>query len=321
MIHREAQAVDARWLGRFFAGDRDLSFPDRPRLIPEVLVLPFREDGLLFVGAESPQVIRGRSARSLLPKVLPLLDGRRRLEEVAIASGISASTLRDVVILLFSRGLLEDATAGEAEVAELAELSSFLGRFNDVSRCNRNRTEALARLAQASVRVLGPADYAAKMAADLRTSGFGAVEVGGENGGVCDVCVLISTDDENVREDMLDKAARAGRRLMLLRLGATEAHVGPIFMPGFTSCPRCFTRLHPHPKGVPDTDLAQYWTALGALQIFHAVSKVGPGRMQQEFRIVRLESSGELVQEARLSPRTPGCTGCGIPDSDRKSVV
>src|SRR5207253_9961343 len=105
---RSPHTVDANWIGRAFADDRDLRLPERPRLIPELLVLPVGADGLLFVGAEEEQVIRGRSARGALRSLLPELDGRRTLAELAQALPLSATQLTGMVSLLFSRGLLED---------------------------------------------------------------------------------------------------------------------------------------------------------------------------------------------------------------------
>jgi hypothetical protein len=73
----------AESIGRHFSADADLVPPERPRIPPEVLVLPFDEDGLLFVGTREPQLIRGKSARDLLPRLILHLDGRSTVAELA----------------------------------------------------------------------------------------------------------------------------------------------------------------------------------------------------------------------------------------------
>ncbi len=53
-----ADLVLARTMGRSFVTDPDLELPVRPRLIPELIVCEFEQDGMLFAGAQTTQVIR-----------------------------------------------------------------------------------------------------------------------------------------------------------------------------------------------------------------------------------------------------------------------
>ena len=156
----ETQRVDAQTMGVAFVTDPDLRLPRRPRFISELVAVPF-EDGVLYVGGEQGQVIRGRSARGTLQRVVPVLDGTRTLDELAAA--FPGDRLRDVVSLLHSRGLLEDGVPVPRD-GTLSEVGRFVGRFVDVSRANDNRDEALARLAATTVGISGPPPLVAQAA-------------------------------------------------------------------------------------------------------------------------------------------------------------
>jgi SagB-type dehydrogenase family enzyme len=314
----QANVVDARWIGRAFATDRDLFLPARLRLIPEMVVVEYGTDGLLFSGGEQLEVIRGKSARTLLMRALPLLDGSRTLEEIAGSEpGLSRKTLHDIVSLLFSRGLLEDAAPeGDEEIA-YPELGSYAGRFVDVTRSNRNRQEALARLEASSVAVLGAEGLAAAFVEQLREHGIGQVKLARKlrNAAKADLAVVISTGDLKDVERLVREVSQACPRVLLLRFGSAEAHIGPMFHAGATSCPACFFRTHPHPEGVPESALAAYWSGIGSLQVFHTLAKLAPSRTQREFRVLRIDEAGEMRQESYASVRRPGCAECGIPHS------
>ena len=216
--------VPAREMGRPFLADPELKLPDRPRLIPELLVCPIGPDGLLFSGAQSTQVLRGRSARQLLPRVIPLLDGTRRCEELLMSlPGLKAETLFDVLSLLFSRGLIEDGGASFVDQSEFSETARFLGRHNDVSRRNRNRAEAMARLAQSSVRIVGPDSLVYLVREQLVQSGVIHTSCNREGAGRSDLTVAISTGDAPIELGVLKVTIASCDRTVIVRLGEHEA--------------------------------------------------------------------------------------------------
>ena len=297
-------------MGQSFATDRDLTLPARPRLIPELIALPLGADGVMFVGAEAPQVLRGRSARGVLPRLLPLLNGEHTLSEIAETQpALSATDLRDIVSLLFSRGLLEDGRPRASVSEPLADVASFIGRHIDASRRHPNREAVLQRLATATVSVLGPTPLAESLAADLRAAGVGCVDINCQADASSTLIIVMSTGGSTDVAPTVH--ADVGAQLLLVRLGRSEAHIGPLLIDAVTACPECVARAHPHPAGEPDALRAAMWTGLASLYAFLALTQLPPGPLLRGFRVERFED-GELIEETRLAVRLPGCPRCDM---------
>lgn len=303
--------VSAGAMGRAFATDPELRLPDRPRLIPELLVAPAGDDGVLFAGAASTEVVRGRSARGLLPRLLPLLDGTRAIDAVAgDLPDVSRRDVHDAVALLFSRGLLEDGPLPDG-VPRFPDLVSFLGRYNDVSRSNRSRVEAFRRLAAARVRVAGPSGCADVVGEQLASSGVPAPADGAAPGGDA-LSILISTGDAPLGDAAVATALRDSGAVFLVRLGAAEAHLGPLLVEGVSVCPQCVSAIHPHPGGSPEALHAELWLSLAAQQVVVVLARLASSIVHRGLHRCFVRADGEMGQEARLTPRMPGCVRCGI---------
>ena len=136
--------VAADILGPNLLSDPEVQVPRKPRLPPEIVVLPFGPRGILLEGSKTTQVLSGSSARTLLPAVLEQLDGTKTVEEIAAAIPYASfDDIENVVTLLFSCGVLEDGLSPPPP-EEFRDLDAFLGRFVDVTRNNQNRGEAMA---------------------------------------------------------------------------------------------------------------------------------------------------------------------------------
>src|SRR6266446_1435955 len=163
--------VPAEYLGSVLLSDPEVEAPRKPRLPPEIVVLPFGPDKLIFEGAKRTQVLSGTSSRTLLIAVLKQLDGTRTWDEIAASvPQASLEDINNIVTLLFSCGLLEDGLS-PAPPDGLGELDSFFGRFVDVTRNNRNRGEAMTRLHGAEVALAGSRSAAKTISAQLSESG------------------------------------------------------------------------------------------------------------------------------------------------------
>src|SRR5207249_2726738 len=199
----------AESIGRHFSADADLVPPDHPRIPPELLVMPFDEDGLLFVGTREPQLIRGKAARDLLPRLVPQLNGRSTVEELASRfPQLTPGTIRNAVTLLYSRGLLEDGCPPPA-AADLQDVDSFLGRFVDVTRVNRNRRQALDRLQASSVLVGGSDEAADLMQRQLSGSGIGRLGLEKDSAPSlpgCSLLVAVATRESDDLASLLERA-------------------------------------------------------------------------------------------------------------------
>jgi SagB-type dehydrogenase family enzyme len=293
------QRVDAEWMGHAFARDRDLRLPERPRIIPELLVLPFGGDGAIFFGAEDDQVVGGRSARRVVEELRRHADGTRTLAELAtVVPSLSAEHLRSALTLLASRGLLEEGEVqAPAAEDELGDTRAWLGRFVDVTRSNRNRDEALERLRTSRVRLLGPATLLHALGRELEAAGVPLVDAG--------PTLTVAVSDEQT------PPPTGTGPVFSVRLGAEEAEVGPLLAPGRSACPRCFARMHPQPRGVMDPDRARYFISHAGLQIVQLLAAIAQPALAGTFRAYRFDQ-GELVSEQRHAPPLPGCSACGI---------
>jgi SagB-type dehydrogenase family enzyme len=296
----EVQRIAAQWMGEAFATGNDLVLPARPRLLSELVHVPLA-DGVLYVGGEHSQVLRGRGARSVLERIGSLLDGTRTLGEIAdVVPEMSTEQVRDAVSLMFSRGLLEDGAPVPRE-GLLGEVARFLARFIDVSRANNNRDQALGRLATTAVGVIGPPGLLERAAAVLTDTGFGEVRRGADDG---DVNLVISTGEA-------PRAARSGRCSLLLRLGANEVHLGPMLVPGVTACPACFARTHPHPRGESSASSAAYWVGAAVTQLTLLVSQIVISGTPRAFLVYHMTGS-EFERSMRVAVPLPGCEACGL---------
>ena len=306
--------VAAREVGQWFSTDPELVMPARPRLISELVVLPLGSDGLLFVGAAEPQVLRGRSARGPLLRLLPLLDGQHTLTEISAQQPeLDLRSVRDAVSLLFSRGLLEDGAPGRPIDEATRDTASFIGRHIDASRSHPNRAAAMESLAGSTVEVIGPCRLTEPIAADLRACGVGEVRMAGPTGSAATLTIVVSTGST------ADLAARhqsgPAAHTLLVRLGSREAHLGPHLIEGVTACPACVATAHPHPVGEPSEPATYLWLSQAAHLAFLLLTRLPPGPALRGFRRQTL-IGGELTEETRLAVRLPGCAACAMPDLD-----
>src|SRR5262249_10266394 len=139
-------------------------------------------DGLLVEGSDEQQVLRGQATRTLLPRLLPLLDGTRTLSQLmASLPEVPAGHTQQAVALLYTRGLLEDA-GDDPEVDDGSfdpRTLAFFRRNVDATRVNRSAWQAARRVMNAEVVVYGDGeDSVAYVTEGLRASGVRMVRRG-----------------------------------------------------------------------------------------------------------------------------------------------
>lgn len=313
-------------IGNSFANDAELQLPAYPRAIPELLVMPYGMTGLLVEGTRDTQVLNGRAARSFVPRLLERLDGTRPLEALLTAfAPYPPRAVFEALAMLFSRGLLEDGPS-PAPPPELAEVAAFCGRYADVTRANRNRGEALARLGRTRVAVLGDPAAKATLQAALAGSGLAGVlpvataaELDSLDAGHDLVVAVFDGSDDAAALAWLDQAWDRGLRVLHARIDAREVEIGPLFMPGKSACPHCMRRLRPvEPDGGHPDDLA-FWCGVVALHAFHLASRIGRPNLYNLCHH-HGRGHGERIYSEHPLARLPGCARCGLagcgPDLD-----
>jgi SagB-type dehydrogenase family enzyme len=308
-------SLSAEQVGASFTSDPDLILPERPRLIPELEIESFGESGLLFDGVRGLQVLGGRSTRTLLPQILPALDGRRTMDELAaLFPQIARRTLHDVIALLYSRGLIEEGLAAPPPRG-LEDLDSFLGRYVDATRVNRSRGAALERLAASRVGIAGAPEAAALLVEQLSGCGLGELRPLASRPvhlrGLTFV-VGVATRETDDLAPVFQAAHEQSVRSMYVRIGAGAAQIGPLFVPGQSACYGCMQEVAGSGiGGDADPAAAALWLSLAALQAFQLLSRVGDPRLYNAFDRYETTPQG-LVQTDVAVARMPGCAHCRV---------
>jgi SagB-type dehydrogenase family enzyme len=316
-MRKGAILVAADILGPGLLSDPEVQVPRKPRLPPEIVVLPFGPKGILFEGGKTTQVLTGASSRTLLPVVLEQIDGTKTLEEVAAAIPYaSLEDIQNIVTLLFSCGVLENGLSPPPP-EEFRDLDSFLGRFVDVTRNNENRGEAMARLHGASIAIAGSLRAAEMMAIQLaECSVQPRLVVNGGKEDLTDVQLLVAvaTQERDDLVSLLATAHKSGVRVLHVRIGELQAQIGPLFIPGHTGCHECAGRLHAQPKGDANPLLLPLWLSMASLQVVHFLTRIADMRITGGFELYE-QTPEAIVHHHRYVARLPGCRACGIAGS------
>jgi hypothetical protein len=207
------------------------------------------DDGMLIEGGPSRQFLTGAAASSLLPRLLPLLDGRHRPAEIRAALSLDAAQLDQALRLLGSRALIEwvppDAGTGFASEQVATYLSRTIG-LADGRTCVHDVAD---ELALATVLIVAPPAVARPVLSDLSETGvanvvmLAAADVPTASAGLPGRCIAAVYDDpadEHVLEEVV--AASRVRDLPVLRFSAAtgSVEIGPFFLGPDTACVDCF---------------------------------------------------------------------------------
>src|SRR4051812_33400323 len=215
--------VPAQVFAAAVRGDAQFRLPVRPRLCPGIVVVELA-DGVLLEGAAERRVLRGNAARTLLPRLLPLIDGTCSVDELAAAlPGVKARAVEAAVALLYSCGVLDDAddTPLPARTPSSASLA-YYARLVDSTRANRSVEGVARRLAAAHVGLAGDLDPA--LAELLRACGIGRVPCSAP---VTGMDLVVASGPQLAAVD--DACGRLGIPWLRTALGAATFELGPYF--------------------------------------------------------------------------------------------
>lgn len=328
------KVITAQAMGNAVRLDPQFAMPKKPFFARELVTVPL-SDGFLVDGTGDQQVLRGKATQTLLPRLLPLLDGTRTLDEIAAAlPKFPQAAITNAVALLYTRGLLEDSAADPDEPA-LKEIDpqilAFFRRHVDVTRVNHSSLEALARLvhAQIALYALGPnADEArGVIEKQLRQAGIRhihALAEGSEIGAAFEdlpgqrlVVVLVTGPDDQVRLQEIDDIC-ARQRIPWLRASihpaAQRAELGPYFERGETACYRCYARSvfpvmeEERASGQHDIRLdTRLWANMLVVETIYLLSRIS--FLATGLNVTRYDLKNWSTQRMRL-PKLPGCPVC-----------
>ena len=207
-----------------------LPLPPLPLLKPWYRLLQL-EDRVLLEHGRTIVVFEGAAARTLLPALLPLLDGSRSVEAICERLGRSVRpAVEHALQLLSANGLLTTGPRLETDDARRELAESLAAESSGASA-----VEVAARLATARVAVLGDEDRCDGLARLLQRSGMSVTRGGGEAGG--DVVVVgAGADRHGWNERALE---HGGPWLPFGEFDGRVLSVGPLVVPHETACLEC----------------------------------------------------------------------------------
>ncbi|MEU7905433.1 SagB/ThcOx family dehydrogenase [Actinoplanes sp. NPDC049118] len=315
-VTRHEGRLSAATMAHAVAADPQFRVPARPCLVPGLVCVPL-DDGLAFVGSGNRQTaLRGRTATSLIPRLLPALDGSRTVAELAgMHPDVTEGTVRACVSLLYVSGLLQDGPAGGEVGLIPSEVTDYLGRNLDTTRVNRNRIEACERLAQARVLIAGPGPLSDRLRNELATAG---VDAHGWTGpemslGAGDFVVAVDDGDARALAELDESCRRAGVSWLRTAAGERTVEVGPLFNARHTCCHGCFSAGRSVPAGVPSPLRVATWAALTATEVVHLLSRVGVTPALSGGTVYDLDAWTQSTVGAYRRPGCPRCLPTGLP--------
>jgi bacteriocin biosynthesis cyclodehydratase domain-containing protein len=239
----------------------------KPTLRPYFHIIPMEGERVQLRSARKIMLLRGKLASTLIPQLLPYLDGHHPTEEiVAKLSGFSEKDVRGALDLLSQRGLLEEGNLtpppdfGPDESARLDQQMLFFGELEGDQFASQRK------LKQGRVVVWAAEGLCVPLVSTLADSGIGQVSVvspvSGELSGpaVQHASREIHSADD-AREVMTganlaivatsgpaptllsyfnEAALQTDVPLLPAQLNGTEAIVGPTIYPRQTACYTCY---------------------------------------------------------------------------------
>lgn len=314
--------VAAETMARAVQFDPQFVAPVRPRFPRELVLIPLAE-GLLVEGTDEQQLLRGQATKTLLPRLLPLLDGTRTIAQLATElNDVAPGHIQQAIALLYTRGLLEDAAADPVMEAQQIDphLLAFFRRHVDTTRVNRSALQAAERLQNSAVVVygVGHETQRGQLAEQLRSAGIGSVTEA-ELGSALQfptrykhqlvVVLVVGDDDEAALTQLDEQCAQLGVAWLRVAVTNEAADLGPYFERGETACYRCFRIADAHkPASSAVTALqTKLWAAMLATEVIYLLSRIAP--LATGVYVKRYDLQDWSAQALRF-PRLPGCPNC-----------
>lgn len=294
---------------------------ERVRLSRGLVVLP-TEEGLVIDGGPNRQLLTGGAATSVLPLLLPLLDGERPLEAVADDIGITVAQVGQAIALLDQRGLIERY----ADTPPASATATYLSRGLAVTRAHRGVDQVLATLGGSSVLLAMPASVGDPLRADLLAAGVGQAtgwsgDSDADRPAAVERAALVVAEDAGPAEFRdLARQCRAAAT-PLLRYAATPdgVEIGPLLHGGYTACYDCLTVPGGARQDAPARKVPAALTA--GLLAAEVLAFVGRIAAVNSWRAVVRVAVPDLTTERVAVVPVPGCHECGMPAAGTDGAV
>lgn len=213
--------------------------PARPAVAPWCRLV-HDEGRVLIEHAGTLVTLDGAAVTTLLPRLLPLLDGSRTTDELVVALGPAvAPAVENALMLLAENRLLVDGPSPDADGH-----ASSSGAYAAALTRSTTPSAAAAALETARVSVLGSGACAAELARQLATAGVGLVEqlcLDAEPPHGSFVTAVPEPTETDALRRVNERALGCGDPwLQVLPYDGRFVVAGPIFLPGASGCRACF---------------------------------------------------------------------------------
>jgi len=192
-------------------------------------------DRLLLEYAQSVVALEGGAVRTLLPALLPLLDGTRTVDELAARLGPAVTpAIEAAVDLLRDRGLVVDGPDAPADLRDACRAAAAAYGLAPAT--------AAERLRRATVGVVGRGRVRLDLLRLLGAAGIRSLRgLGWSSRRRIGLAILVPAADELDRIPAWNRAALAtGAPFIVVRPhDGRMAAVGPLVLPGQTCCYEC----------------------------------------------------------------------------------
>jgi bacteriocin biosynthesis cyclodehydratase domain-containing protein len=285
------------------------------------------DNSLIFHYGDSVICLKGRAAEDVLPKLLPMLDGRHSIDQIERIVGENAEITRAAIGLLERYELLMDGVV-PLEQSDLARTAVFLSSIGGASI-----TENIGqRLACASVTVVGSSDVALEIIRGLQSSGIGEAKSGDFNNiadGAPDL--LIAAPSQAEASELRDLNSFALRHkqiwMQVLQYDGRFAAIGPIFVPHETACYACYQLrrasnvkypneyLELDKAATPFEQCAAVDLSVAGLAILHALRWIGAQDPSLAGNMLAFQPFNDRATSLNHVLRVPRCQACSLASS------
>ena len=213
---------------------------------------------MLIEHAGTLVTLDGAAVTTLLPRLLPLLDGSRTTDELVVALGPAvAPAVENALMLLAENRLLVDGPSPDADGH-----ASSSGAYAAALTRSTTPSAAAAALETARVSVLGSGACAAELARQLATAGVGLVEqlcLDAEPPHGSFVTAVPEPTETDALRRVNERALGCGDPwLQVLPYDGRFVVAGPIFLPAPPGAERASRRDVPRPRASRKT--STWWT-------------------------------------------------------------
>ena len=263
--------ISADSIGAAARFDPQLKVPLRPR-VRRGLMIRYEADRVVVRGGPKGQLLKGRSATTMLPTLLGLLDGELGHAELAERLDIPVGNVFMALSPLWTCGVIEEGPSAEVPGTSLdTAVVDFLSRMGDSTGANASWEDAAARLNATRIEVFGEPALAAALCAEFDSAVHCVPAEEALPSPSSNLVVLI--DDGGSLGDVARHCWDKGIRLVRLRIQGRTAELGPFVDAQLTPCLDCLAAERwddPRPAEEGDHALT---IALFARELFTLVSR------------------------------------------------